>query len=50
MTTFALTVNGQEHHVDVPTGTSLLEVLRNDIGDKSPKFGCGLGQCGSCVV
>jgi nicotinate dehydrogenase subunit A len=47
---FQLTVNGREHHVDVPPGTSLLEVLRNDIGDKSAKFGCGLGQCGACVV
>jgi len=47
---YQLTVNGREHHVDVPEGTSLLEVLRNDIGDKSPKFGCGLGQCGACFV
>ena len=50
MTSFQLTVNGREYHLDVPTGTSLLEVLRNDIGDKSPKFGCGLGQCGACFV
>ena len=50
MASFPLTVNGHEHHVDVPEGTSLLEVLRNDIGDKSAKFGCGLGQCGACVV
>lgn len=47
---FELTVNGYRHEVDVPEGTSLLEVLRNDIGDKSPKFGCGLGQCGACMV
>ena len=50
MVSLELTVNGREHHVDVPQGTSLLEVLRNDIGDKSPKFGCGLGQCGACFV
>lgn len=43
-------VNGRDYDVDVPAGTSLLEVLRNDIGDKSPKFGCGLGQCGACFV
>jgi nicotinate dehydrogenase subunit A len=47
---FSLTVNGRDYDVDVPEGTSLLEVLRNDIGDKSPKFGCGLGQCGACIV
>ncbi len=45
-----LTVNDRRHEVDVPEGTSLLEVLRNDIGDKSPKFGCGLGLCGACMV
>ena len=50
MASFKLTVNGREHHVEVPADTSLLEVLRNDIGDKSPKFGCGLGQCGACMV
>jgi nicotinate dehydrogenase subunit A len=47
---FTLTVNGREYDVDVPADTSLLEVLRDDIGDKSPKFGCGLGQCGACIV
>lgn len=50
MASFTLTVNGREYDVDVPADTSLLEVLRNDIGDKSPKFGCGLGQCGACIV
>lgn len=50
MTTFRVNVNGRDYDVDVPAGTSLLEVLRNDIGDKSPKFGCGLGQCGACFV
>lgn len=50
MASFQLTVNGREYHLDVPADTSLLEVLRNDIGDKSPKFGCGLGQCGACFV
>jgi aerobic-type carbon monoxide dehydrogenase small subunit (CoxS/CutS family) len=50
MPSFKLTVNGREHHVEVPADTSLLEVLRNDIGDKSAKFGCGLGQCGACIV
>lgn len=47
---FEVSVNGHDHQVDVPEDTSLLEVLRNDIGDKSPKFGCGLGQCGACFV
>jgi aerobic-type carbon monoxide dehydrogenase small subunit (CoxS/CutS family) len=50
MASFKLNINGREHHVEVPADTSLLEVLRNDIGDKSAKFGCGLGQCGACIV
>lgn len=45
-----LRVNDRVHQVAVPEDTSLLEVLRNDIGDKSPKFGCGLEQCGACMV
>jgi nicotinate dehydrogenase subunit A len=48
--TFHLTVNGETREVDVPSGTSLLEALRNDLDLKSPKFGCGLGLCGSCTV
>jgi nicotinate dehydrogenase subunit A len=34
----------------VDPATPLLYVLRNDLGLKSPKFGCGLEQCGSCKV
>ena len=46
-----LTVNGAtERVIDIPSDTSLLEVLRNDLGLKSPKFGCGLGLCGACTV
>lgn len=45
-----LTVNGEVHLLDVPGSTPLLYVLRNDLGLKSPKYGCGLGECGSCTV
>jgi len=45
-----LKVNGRVHDVDVPDSTTLLYVLRNDIGLNGPKFGCGLDQCGSCTV
>jgi nicotinate dehydrogenase subunit A len=48
--TFHLAVNGETREVNVPSGTSLLEALRNDLDLKSPKFGCGLGLCGSCTV
>jgi nicotinate dehydrogenase subunit A len=50
MSTFNLRVNGQNHTVDVDTGTPLLYVLSDDLALRGPKFGCGLGQCGSCTV
>ena len=47
---FRLSVNGKEHTVTAEADTPLLYVLRNDIGLKSPKYGCGLEQCGSCNI
>ncbi len=43
-------VNGKTHSVDVDPTTPLLYVLSDDLGLRGPKFGCGLGQCGSCTV
>jgi nicotinate dehydrogenase subunit A len=48
--TFRLNVNGKDHSVTAEADTPLLYVLRNDIGLKSPKYGCGLEQCGACNV
>ncbi len=45
-----LKVNGRTHTVEVDTATPLLYVLSDDLGLRGPKFGCGLGQCGSCTV
>lgn len=50
MATFALTVNGVEHTVDVPADMPLLWVLRDVIGLTGTKYGCGMALCGSCVV
>jgi nicotinate dehydrogenase subunit A len=36
--------------VDVDPDTPLLYVLSDDLSMRGPKFGCGLGQCGSCTV
>lgn len=47
---FRLSVNGKEHTVTAEADTPLLYVLRNDIGLKSPKYGCGLEQCGACNI
>ena len=45
-----LEVNGQAHEVDADDDTPLLYVLRDDLGLNGAKYGCGLGQCGSCTV
>jgi nicotinate dehydrogenase subunit A len=45
-----LSVNRVEHSLPVPAGTCLLTVLRNDLELNSPKYGCGLGECGTCTV
>ena len=43
-------VNGSTVVVTVAPETSLLNVLRNDLGLMGPRFGCGLAQCGACFV
>jgi nicotinate dehydrogenase subunit A len=45
-----LTVNGVEHTLDIEADVPLLLALRNDLGLNGPKYGCGLGQCGACMV
>ena len=45
-----LSVNGTEHTVQAAHDTPLLYILRNDLQLKGSKFGCGLGQCGACMV
>jgi nicotinate dehydrogenase subunit A len=45
-----LKVNGQSHSVDLDPSTPLLYALSDDLNLRGPKFGCGLGQCGSCTV
>ena len=45
-----LCVNGSTHQVDAEDDAPLLYVLRNDLQLNSPKYGCGLGECGACTV
>jgi len=51
MPKYRLNVNGETRNVDVrDPGEPLLYVLRNALGLTGAKYGCGLGQCGSCTV
>ena len=46
-----MTVNGRWFNLTVDDpDMPLLYALRNDLGLKGPRFGCGLGQCGACTV
>jgi len=49
-TTTRLAVNGRIHDVTAAPDTALLYVLRNDLALNGPKYGCGLGECGTCTV
>lgn len=45
-----LNVNGADREVAAAEDTPLLYALRNDLGLKAARFGCGTGQCGACFV
>jgi isoquinoline 1-oxidoreductase alpha subunit len=48
MTSFNL--NGRNVTSDAPEETPLLWVIRDELGLKGTKFGCGIGECGACTV
>lgn len=43
-------LNGENRSIDVKSNEILLDVLRNRLGIKSPKYGCGRGDCGTCTI
>jgi nicotinate dehydrogenase subunit A len=45
-----LDVNGAEHVVHAEPDSMLLYALRDNLGLRGPKFGCGLSECGACTV
>lgn len=47
---FTIHVNGKTHTVHAEPDTPLLYILRNELKLNGPKFGCGLQQCGACMV
>jgi isoquinoline 1-oxidoreductase subunit alpha len=50
MSIFQLNVNGKRHTVDVDGNMPLLWAIRDVLGLKGTKFGCGVAQCGACTV
>lgn len=48
--TYNLLVNGKSHRIESEASTPLLYILRNNLELNGPKFGCGLQQCGACMV
>jgi nicotinate dehydrogenase subunit A len=50
MSMIAFKLNGRAVSLDVDPTTPLLYILSDDLALRGPKFGCGLGQCGSCTV
>ena len=48
--TYGLTVNGGAVEVQADDDTTLLHVLRHELGLAGPRFGCGVGLCGACFV
>ena len=45
-----LRINGDQHTIDVDPNMPLLWALRDVIGLRGTKFGCGIGACGACTV
>ncbi len=45
-----ITVNGQDHSIDVEPDTPLLWAIRETLGLTGTKFGCGISACGACTV
>ncbi len=50
MSEFTLNINGVARVVNYEEGKPLLWILRDDLGLKGSKFGCGIGMCGACTV
>ncbi len=48
--TFELVVNGEARRIEATLGTPLIYLLRNELDLKGTRYGCGLEQCGACMV
>jgi isoquinoline 1-oxidoreductase alpha subunit len=50
MPTISLKINGKDHTLDVTADLPLLWALRDKLNMTGTKYGCGIGQCGTCTV
>ncbi len=50
MATFNLIINGQRHKVEAEDDMPLLWAIRDLVGLKGTKYGCGIAQCGACTI
>ncbi len=50
MSKFTLKINGQSHSVEANPETPVLWVLRDHLELLGTKYGCGIGQCGTCTI
>lgn len=46
----SLNVNGKTYKLDVPSDMPLLWAIRDNLKLTGTKYGCGIGECGSCTV
>ncbi|MDP6688151.1 MAG: (2Fe-2S)-binding protein [Alphaproteobacteria bacterium] len=47
---FKVTINGEVREIEAEASLPLIYVLRNELGLTGTRYGCGLEQCGSCMV
>jgi isoquinoline 1-oxidoreductase subunit alpha len=50
MAKYSITVNGKIYEVEAESDVPLLWILRDYIGLKGTKFGCGIASCGACTI
>ena len=50
MSKITLTINEEQHELDVPSDMPLLWALRDKLSLTGTKYGCGIGTCGTCTV
>lgn len=50
MQMLSLTINGEDHELDVPVNWTLLQLLKDELGLIGTKDGCRQGVCGSCTI